>query len=171
MKRQMLFVLSIAALGALAAATSEAADSGIDAGLVPVRSLNLDAFYVRPNADLGGYRKVLIDPARVAFRDDWNKNPNDSLGYTRRIAPYEVEQHHGGHRFQPEQRRRRGVQGAGYEIVAARVRACCACHPERRRPVLNAPDARPAGTASRLPADPAKGRSSSRRATPSAGHS
>jgi hypothetical protein len=29
-----------------------------------VQSRNLDKFYVRPNADLAGYRKVMIDPVR-----------------------------------------------------------------------------------------------------------
>src|SRR5438046_8415162 len=40
-------------------------------GLVAVHSRNLDGLYLRPNADLSGYRRVLIDPVSVEFRSDW----------------------------------------------------------------------------------------------------
>src|SRR5260370_1151094 len=40
-------------------------------GLVPVSSSKVDEFYVRPNADLAGYRKVFIEPVPVQFRSDY----------------------------------------------------------------------------------------------------
>ena len=40
-------------------------------GLVPVRSSKVDELYVRPNADLAAYRKVVIDPVPVQFRSDF----------------------------------------------------------------------------------------------------
>mgnify|MGYP003694683459 CR=1 FL=1 len=54
----------VAFSGAAFAAPGPAAAPVMTEGLVPVQSRNLDKFYVRPNADLAGYRKVMIDPVR-----------------------------------------------------------------------------------------------------------
>ena len=85
MKTQALFVLSVVALGAVLAAPSQAATPATYEGLVAVRSWNLDELYLRPNADLASYRKIVIDPAQVTFRKDWNKDSPDLHGVTRRL--------------------------------------------------------------------------------------
>jgi len=46
------------------------------AGLVPVKARNLDSVYLLPNTDFNKYRKVIIDPAEVAFHKDWMSNIN-----------------------------------------------------------------------------------------------
>jgi hypothetical protein len=42
-------------------------------GLVQVKAKRLEAVYVMPGADFSGYRKVMIDPAEVAFNKNWSK--------------------------------------------------------------------------------------------------
>ena len=69
MKLQALLVLSIVTFGGAAlAATSPTTGPVMHEGLVPVQSRNLDKFYVRPDANLAGYRKVMIDPVQVDVR-------------------------------------------------------------------------------------------------------
>lgn len=69
MKLQARFALFIAVSGVAAFATPSHAAT--QEGLVAARSRNLDELHLRPNADLAGYRKVLVDPARVEFAKDW----------------------------------------------------------------------------------------------------
>lgn len=90
MKPQLLFVLSMAALGAAVMAPSQAANLATAEGLVAVQSRNLDQFYVLPNADLAGYRKVVIDPAKITFHKDWNTDSVDPHGVARRLRPDDV---------------------------------------------------------------------------------
>ena len=72
MNLQTLFILCGAAIGGAAfAAEPQAASEAVREGLVAVQSRNLDELYLRPNADLAAYRKVLIDPVRAEIRSDW----------------------------------------------------------------------------------------------------
>src|SRR5438874_13806757 len=68
---QALIACSVLALAAAGCATPEGATPVTKEGLVPVHSANVDELYLRPNADLSGYRRVLIEPGSVAFRSDW----------------------------------------------------------------------------------------------------
>src|SRR5437016_14484656 len=68
---QALIVCSVLALAAAGCATPEGAKPATNEGLVPVHSANVDELYLRPNADLSGYRRVLIDPVSVEFPRDW----------------------------------------------------------------------------------------------------
>jgi hypothetical protein len=119
MNARSLFVLCIAALGAAVAGLSQAASPPAAEGLMPVRSWNLDELYLRPNADLAGYRKVLIDPVQVAFRSDWNRDFADPHAALRRLSQDDVR------RITDETAS--GLQSAiadtfrarGYQIVAA----------------------------------------------------
>ena len=91
MNLQALFVLSTAALSwAAVAAPPPTPIPAIQDGLVAVQSRDLDELYLRPNADLARYRKIMIDPVQVAFRDDWIKNMNTARGATRQIGPDDV---------------------------------------------------------------------------------
>ncbi|HTS22615.1 MAG TPA: DUF3313 family protein [Casimicrobiaceae bacterium] len=72
------------------AAPSEAADAATSDGLVAVHSWNLDELYLRPNADLGAYRSVIIDPAQVSFRPDWNRDFVDPHASLRRLSQDDV---------------------------------------------------------------------------------
>ena len=64
-------------------------------GLVAVHSRNLDELYLRPNADLSGYRKVMIDPVLVGVRTQMHAYnriqapavyPEDTAGIARETA-------------------------------------------------------------------------------------
>ena len=92
MNRQTHFFLSIAALGVAAFTTTfDAASAVTQEGLVSVESRRLDEVYLRPNTDLGGYRKVIIDPAQVAMRKDWLKSVNANKDMTRWLVPADQE--------------------------------------------------------------------------------
>jgi len=72
MNPKALMVLSLVVLAAFAG-PSQAAGLATPDGLVPVHSRYLDELYLRPDAALAGYRRVMIDPVRVAFHRDWLK--------------------------------------------------------------------------------------------------
>ena len=90
MNLRALFVLSMVGLWAAVAAPSQAATPATYEGLVSVRSWNLDELYLRPNADLRSYRKVVIDPVQVVFRADWNRDFVDPHAKTRRLLQEDV---------------------------------------------------------------------------------
>lgn len=84
-----LFAMFAAAL-ALLSGPLQAADAATSDGLVAVRSWNLDELYLRPNADLSGYRSVVIDPVQVSFRPDWNRDFVDPHARLRRLTDADV---------------------------------------------------------------------------------
>ncbi|HUD29005.1 MAG TPA: DUF3313 family protein [Novosphingobium sp.] len=45
-------------------------------GLLHVPSKKLGAVYLQPNADFRGYTKVMLDPAEIAFRKNWQREHN-----------------------------------------------------------------------------------------------
>lgn len=78
MNFRTLVAVSLASIAGIAEATSsQAASSATAEGLVAVHSRNFDELYLRPDANLAGYRKVMIDPVRVGFHKDWLR-----YGYT-----------------------------------------------------------------------------------------
>ena len=92
MSLQALFILCVAMIGGAAfAAEPQAASQAMDEGLVAVRSRNLDELYLRPNADLAGYRRVLIDPVRAEMRSDWLKNLNYTRNVSRWVRPDDAQ--------------------------------------------------------------------------------
>lgn len=53
-------------------------------GLVRSKHKQLDNLYVRPGADLSGYKRIRLDPAEVSFAKNWKpnetrRNPSDRL--------------------------------------------------------------------------------------------
>src|SRR5947208_3831009 len=119
MKTQALFVLSVVALGAVLAAPSQAAAPATYEGLVAVRSWNLDELYLRPNADLASYRKIVIDPAQVTFRKDWNKDSPDLHGVTRRLREADAQRLAGDTASAMQSALAEAFKARGYEIAAA----------------------------------------------------
>ena len=68
MNRRALLVSCMALGLAACAAPLPTSDLARQEGLVSVHSSTLDELYLRPNADLPGYRKVMIDPVQVGVR-------------------------------------------------------------------------------------------------------
>jgi hypothetical protein len=101
------------------AATAQAATPANYEGLVSVRSWNLDELYLRPNADLASYRKVVIDPVQVTFREDWNRDFVDPHAKTRRLLQDDVRRIADDTAFTMQSAVAEAFKARGYEIAAA----------------------------------------------------
>jgi len=116
MNLQTLFVFCIVTIGGAAfAAEPQAANEG----LVAVQSRNLDELYLRPNADLAAYRKVLIDPVRAEVRSDWQKNLNTTRNVSRWVGPEDAKRMAAEAAASLEGTIAQTYKARGYEIAAA----------------------------------------------------
>lgn len=135
----------IAALGGmvLAMPASVAAPPAYD-GLVAVQARNLDQLYVRPNADMARYQKVMIDQVTVEFSKEWDKNVNDTR-YVTRVRPEDAR------RIAEETTGNVGgiladaLRTRGYEIVTAPGPGVLRLSPHVTELYVNAPDIYPPG--------------------------
>src|ERR1700704_5715630 len=120
MNLQTLFIVCVAAIGGAACAAGPQAPSQVTGeGLVAVQSRNLDELYLRPNADLAGYRKVLIDPVRAEVRSDWQKNLNYSRNVSRWGGPDDAKDRAGAAAASLESIVTQTFKERGYEIATA----------------------------------------------------
>jgi len=89
----ILAATAIAVSLAPAAAVSAPRAAATWDNLVKVDSRKLDAVYLLPGADFRGYRKIMIDPASVAFRRGWQKDYNSSaVSPSNRISDAEAQE-------------------------------------------------------------------------------
>lgn len=146
MKLKAYLVVMMAAFGgatALAAPYGATAPASYD-GLVAVQARNLDKLYVRPNADLGRYQKVMIDPVTVEFSKDWDRSVNDPR-YTTRIRPEDAR------RIADQTTANLGgiladaLKTRGYQIVTAPGPGVLRLSPRVTDLYVNAPDVLPPG--------------------------
>jgi hypothetical protein len=105
--------------GTAFAAEPQATSRAGDEGLVAVQSRNFDELYLRPNADLAGYRKVLIDPVRAEVSSDWLKNLNYSRSVSRRVRPEDAERMAAETAASLESILAETFKARGYEIATA----------------------------------------------------
>jgi hypothetical protein len=145
MKLQAILIVSIVTLASTAFAAPNPSPGAVaHDGLVAVHSRNLDKFYVRPNADLAGYNKVMIDPVQVEFSKNWLGSVNDPR-YVARIRPEDAR------RIADETTANtRGIvtdafKARGYEIVAAPGAGVLHLTPRVTELYVNAPDVFPPG--------------------------
>ena len=145
MKLKANLVVMIAAFGGTAIAAPYVATAPLSyEGLVAVQSRNLDKLYVRPNADLARYQKVMIDPVTVEFSKGWDRNVNDPR-YVRRVRPEDAR------RIAEETTANVGgiladaFKARGYEIVAAPGPGVLRLSPHVTELYVNAPDIFPPG--------------------------
>src|SRR6267378_205504 len=114
------FIPCAAVLGTAAcAAQPQAAGEAVREGLVAVQSRNLDELYLRPNADLAAYRKVLIDPVRAEIRGDWQKNLNYTRNVSRWVGPDDAQRIAADVASTLESTLAETYKARGYEIAAA----------------------------------------------------
>jgi hypothetical protein len=114
------FIPCAAVLGAAAcAAQPQAPSEAVREGLVAVQSRNLDELYLRPNADLAAYRKVLIDPVRAEIRSDWLKNLNYTRNVSRWVRPDDAQRIAKDTAATLESTLAETYKARGYEIAAA----------------------------------------------------
>ena len=88
----------VLAAAVMIGASVAAAEAGRDAGsanlevLVKAKSKRFDALYLLPGADFRGYTKVMLDPAPVAFAEDWSRGINQTMDLMRRTTTEEAAQ-------------------------------------------------------------------------------
>lgn len=146
MKRHTVLVLSLVALGAAAAAPSFAIEPALAPGLVAVHAGDLDELQLQPSANLAAYHQVLIDPAQIAFRSDWNRNAQDSLGFTRRLSADDVQRIVDDTAANLQQSLAEAFRARGYELATAPGPGVLRLSPRLVDFYVNAPDARPPGS-------------------------
>ena len=127
MDRHTLFRVLAAVLAGIAVSASDAATPPTSEGLVAVQSRSLDEIYVRPNANLSAYRKIVVDPGQATLKKNWLKDINSQRDMTRWLVPEDAQRRPGACGFVACAERRRGVQGnKATRSSRRRVRACCA---------------------------------------------
>ena len=120
MNLRTLFVVCVAAIGGAAcAAEPQVASQTAGEGLVAVQSPNLDEVYLRPNAGLAAYRKVLIDPVRAEVRRDWQKNLNYTRNVSRWVGPDDAKRMAADAASSLENVIAETYKARGYQIAAA----------------------------------------------------
>jgi len=145
MKLKMYLIVTMAALGgtALAAPYGAPAPAGYD-GLVSVQSRQLDAVYVRPNADLARYQRVMIDPVTVEFSKEWDRSVNDPR-YTTRIRPEDARRIADQTTANLDGILAEALKSRGYQIVSAPGPGVLRLSPHVTDLYVNAPDVFPPG--------------------------
>jgi hypothetical protein len=112
-----LLALTMTAAALVAVAPLAAQDPSILEGLVKVPGARADAVYLAPGVDFRSYTKVMLDPTEVAFRRNFVRNYNRTVGTGRRLGDDEVQ------RAADQVRSGFGeifadiYRGAGYEVV------------------------------------------------------
>ena len=143
MNLQALFILSVTVLGGAAfAAPSHSASLAAPDGLVAAQSGHFHEFYVRPDADLAGYRRIMIDPVQVEFRKDWQSDMNYPRNVTRSISEDETRRIAGETASGLEGIVAEVFRVRGYEIAAAREPGVLRLSLTVTDLYVNAPDAR-----------------------------
>jgi len=105
-----------------------------------VQSRNLDEFYLRPNADFAGYRRVMIDPVQVEFRGDWLRNMNYTRSVTRPVGPDNVRRIAEETASSVESSVADAFKARGYELAAAQGPGVLRVSPSVTDLYVNAPD-------------------------------
>jgi hypothetical protein len=134
--RALIAVALASIAGITVAGSSQAATAE---GLVAVHSRNLDELYLRPDANLAAYRKVLIDPVRVGFHKDWLR-----YGYTanpaRPVGEDNVRRIAAGIARDAQASIAEAFKARGYEIVNAPGAGVLRLSPIIADLYVNAPD-------------------------------
>jgi len=145
MKLKANLVVLIAAFGGSAIAAPYVATAPVSyEGLVAVQSRNLDKLYVRPNADLARYQKVMIDPVTVEFSKEWDRSVNDRR-YVTRVRPEDARRIAEETTANVDGILADAFKARGYEIVAAPGAGVLRLSPHVTKLFVNAPDILPPG--------------------------
>lgn len=105
-----------AALTVMLASSAIAADTALtDDGLVPIKVRNIDFAYKRPDANLGGYNKVILRPVSVAFSRRWNPRDYGRFG----LRPADVQAMRAALASMADETLRKTLSDGGYEFVTS----------------------------------------------------
>lgn len=109
-------------------------------GLVAVPSRDLDELYLRPDADLASYRKVMIDPVRVEFDSDWLRYSRYVREVTRPVGEENIRRITDNTAADMHASFAEAFKARGYEIVAAPGPGVLRLTPSVEDLYVNAPD-------------------------------
>jgi hypothetical protein len=141
MTLRALAIVCVGLLGVgVAAAQPQPASPGIGDELVSWMTKAFDEAYVKPDANLATYRKVMIDPPQVVFQQGWLKNINYSRDPSRWLRPADQQKiaddmSSGVGRVFADV-----FKSRGYEVVAAPGPGVLRITPNVADLYLNAPD-------------------------------
>jgi Protein of unknown function (DUF3313) len=146
-KLEVLVALAIATLGgAVIAAPCQAAEPmGAPDSLVAVHTWDFDHLYLLPNSNLAAYRKVMIDPVRIAFAKDWNQSEQDYRGKTRLLRADDVRAIADDLTSGMQRSIADAFKANGYEIVSAPGPGVLRLTPSATDVYVNAGDQTPPG--------------------------
>lgn len=136
---QALFLLAAVA-GATFASAAQVAYPAAGEGLVRVESRTLDEFYLRPKAELSGYRKIIVAPARVEFQQGWLKRMNETRDVTRWLVPEDAGRIAADAGARMQAAAAAAFTAQGYEIVTTPGSGVLHLSPSVTDLYVNAPD-------------------------------
>jgi len=139
----LLVLMATVGGGALAAPYAANAPVGYE-GLVAVHSRTVDKLYIRPNAGLAQYQKVMIDPATVEFSKEWDKSVNDPR-YVTRVRPEDARRVADETTADLAGILADALRARGYQIVTAPGPGVLRLSPHVTDLYVNAPDIFPPG--------------------------
>jgi hypothetical protein len=113
------FAAALGVLGASFAAPAAAASPAAGDGLIRIDARNLDEVYIRPDANFQGYRKVIVEPGKVAMRQGWLRSINATRGPARWLVPEDVQNITDKAAIDLSESIARTFRGRGYEVVTA----------------------------------------------------
>jgi len=140
MDRHTLFRVLAAVLAGIAVSASDAATPPASEGLVAVQSRSLDEIYVRPNANLSAYRKIIVDPGQATLKKNWLKDINSQRDMTRWLVPEDAQRVQELATSSLAPNIAEGFRQQGYEVVAAAGPGVLRVTPRVSDLYLNAPD-------------------------------
>jgi len=115
-------------------------------GLVRVKPKRMDAAYVAPGTDFRTYTKVMLDPAEVAFKRNWQRDVNDaSLGVSKDVSEEDAQKILAAARDGLDQVFKETFQKAGIEVVSTPGKDVLRLSPGVANLYINAPDTMSAG--------------------------
>jgi hypothetical protein len=114
-------------------------------GLVAVKSRDLDQVFLRPNVDLAGYRKIIIDRPTVTFQAGWLKSINRTRDVSRWLTPAYQQQLTDDITAGLARTMSDVFAARGYEVVTTPGPGVLQVTPHVTELFLNAPDLKSAG--------------------------
>jgi Protein of unknown function (DUF3313) len=110
-------------------------------GLVRVKPKKMDAAYVAPGADFRTYTKVMLDPAEVAFKKNWQRDVNDaSVGISRDVSDEDAAKIAAAAREGLDQIFKETFDKAGIQVVTTPGKDVLRLSPGVGDLYINAPD-------------------------------
>jgi hypothetical protein len=115
-------------------------------GLVRVKPKRMDAAYVAPGTDFRTYTKVMLDPAEVAFKKDWQRDINEeNLGVSKDITDEDAQKILTAASDGLDQVFKETFEKAGIQVVTTPGKDVLRLSPGVANLYINAPDTMSAG--------------------------